>query len=121
MTTVIYCKTTAKAQQTYYLRSGAKNIMLFTTSYRKSNKAYFGKGCTVNEVLKAKNHFSASIRLVAERLISAIRYAEKEYGLSVFEQTIKSKSLRLKSKNEQARRICRGNFDLNDYMLEEVA
>lgn len=117
----VYCKTTGKAQQSYYLTNGSKNIYLFVSTYRKSNKAYFGKGCTVNEVFSAKNHCSASVRMVALRIIAALKYAEKEYDMCIFDQTAKSKSIKTKIKNEQNKRICRGKFDLNDYMLEEVA
>ena len=121
MATTIYCKTTAKGQQSYYLTNNGKEIILFRADYRKSNKEYFGNGRTMGDVFKAKKHHSASTRKIAERIISAIKYIEKEYEMSIFEQTAKSKSVRLRNKKEQARMACRGKIDLNDYIFETIA
>lgn len=121
MMTAIFCKTTAKGKQSYYVTNGAQNIILFTAAFRKSNKEYFGSGCTVSDVFKARRHYSTSVRHVAERIISAIKYIEREYELSIFDQTAKSKSTKLKNKKEQAKRACRGKIDLNNYLYEEIA
>lgn len=101
MKTMVSCKKTKKGCQTYYLGIGTQEIMLFTSALRKSNADYFGNGCSVDDLFKAKRHHSSATRKIAERLISAIKYAEKEYGICVLEQTAKRQQDYTNAKKQQ--------------------
>ena len=91
MTNKIYCKTTEKGVQSYYLTDGKETHFLCNSSYRKSNKDFFAIGRRIDEVLDARRHYSSSVRKMSERLIKVVKYLEGEYDLCVFNQTAKRK------------------------------
>jgi hypothetical protein len=87
----IYCKTISKGKQAFYIKVESKDYLLFIRNYRVSNRDFFAKGLPVNVALKAKNHHSTSIRLIAEELIDAIHYIEMEYGFAILEKSVNKK------------------------------
>ena len=93
----IYCKTTDKGIQTYYLTDGKRDYDLFRTSFHRSNKEFFGKGRYVQEVLDARRHRSETVRRTSVRLVSAVKYIESEYGICVFQQTAKKQQRKIRS------------------------
>lgn len=96
MTMKIYCKAN-KAKQTYFLTDGKRDYQLFTTSYRKSNKAFFANGRYIQEVLDARRHKSETVRRISVRLISTVKYIESEYGICVLQQTAKKRQGKIRS------------------------
>lgn len=102
MAAKIYCKTTGKGVQSYYLFDGKQDYYLFNSEFRRSNKEFFSQGRFIQEVLDAKRHNSTSVRKTSNRLIGAVKYIESEYGICVFQQTAKKQQKRKSPKLFQA-------------------
>lgn len=92
MKTTIYCKTTDKGLQSFYLKRGAQEYFLFTSNFRRSNKNFFGGGVYIDDALAAKNNTSTSVSKIAEKLFGAIRYIESEYEIAVLDKTVNKNS-----------------------------
>ena len=90
----IYCRTTAKGEQTYFLSDGKIDYYLFKSDFRRSNREFFSQGRFIREVLDARRHSSASVRRTSIRLIGAIKYIESEYGICILQQTAKRQQKR---------------------------
>lgn len=121
MATTIFCKTTGKGQQTYYLDFCGENIFLFRSAFRRSNKDYFAGGRPLCDVLSAKRNCSASVRAAADRIVSALKYVEKLHGITVFDRTANNNSKKHNRHMERARKACRGKVDLSKHIFDEVA
>ena len=91
MAAKVYCRTTGKDTQSYYLEYGNKTYYLFGTRFYRSNREFFVCGRYIQEVLDARRHESASVRRASVRLIGAIKYIENEYGICVLRQTAKKR------------------------------
>ena len=93
MSAYIYCKTTSKGKQTFYLFAEGNAHYLFTQNFRRGVKEYFEHGVSLSEALdfsRAKRN--ASIIHTMEKLPSSIRYIEREYGLKVLKKTVQKNS-----------------------------
>ena len=90
MSSFIYCKTTEKGKQTFYLSFNGKDYFLFTQKYRVSNKDYFSKRVFLDNALNHSMTKSRSVRKTMTKLIPYIRYIEQEYGIVVLRKTIKN-------------------------------
>lgn len=88
MKTKIFCRTTGPELQSFYLRHEGVEYFLFTQSFRRSVKDYYRRGVAVDQALShpraGDNH---ALRKVMEKLPAYIRYIEKEYGVTVLDQT----------------------------------
>ena len=100
MKNYIYCTTTAKGEQTFYLMAQGTKYFLFVQAYRKSNKEVFEQGISLFDLRKLKKHCSFSVRHTATKLPAYIRYVEQECGISVMEITKRKQS---KTKNRKIR------------------
>ena len=87
MKNYIYCTTTAKGEQTFYLIAQGTKYFLFVQAYRRSNKEVFEQGISLFDLRKLKKHCSYSVRHTATKLPAQIHYLEKEFGISVMEKT----------------------------------
>ena len=87
MKNYIYCTTTAKGEQSFYLMAQGIKYFLFVQAFRRSNKEVFGPGVTLLELRKLKKHCSFSVRHTAEKIPAHIRDIAQEYGISVMEMT----------------------------------
>lgn len=87
MKNYIYCITTAKGEQTFYLMAQRTKYFLFAQAYRRSNKEVFGQGVSLFDLRKLKKHCSYSVRHTIQKLPTYIHYVEREYGISVMEMT----------------------------------
>lgn len=83
----VFCKTTNKGEQSFYLVVDRAEYYLFTQKYRKSNKQYFQSGIDLDNVYNFSGVNSFSTRKTLERLQKFIPYMEKEYGLVLRNQT----------------------------------
>lgn len=92
MKNYIYCTTTAKGEQTFYLIAQGTKYFLFAQAYRRSNKEVFEQGISLYDLRKVKKHCSYSVRHTAEKIPAHIRYIEQEYGISVMEMTKRKQS-----------------------------
>ena len=120
MTATIYCRTTDKGEQTYYYAGAHGTLYLFKAAYRKSNKEFFRGGRTIYEVLGARQHHSFSVRNAAERILSTLKFIEREQNFSVFDRVSRQEAKKQSGQRERARKACRGKVDLSDYALDEV-
>ena len=111
MKNYIYCTTTAKGEQTFYLMTQGRKYFLFVQAYRRSNKKVFEQGISLFDLRKLKKHHSYSVRHTAEKIPAHIRYIEQEYGISVTEMT-KRKQFNWKNKKR---------FIVNNSFYWEVA
>lgn len=94
----IYCITTDKDEQTFYLCDGGKEYYLFRQKYRVSVKEFFGKGVDLVMALSAKASHSEAVRRTAEKLVPYIKYIESEMGIVVFNKKNARKDYRGKNK-----------------------
>lgn len=87
MKNFIYCTTTAKGEQSFYLTAQGTKYFLFAQAYRRSNKEVFEQRISLYDLRKLKKHCSYSVRHTAEKLPVYIRYIEQEYGILIMEKT----------------------------------
>lgn len=87
----IYCKTIEKGRQAYYLHTNMCEYYLFTQNFRRSNKAFFGCGILLDNALDYSLNNSPSVRKTMTKLIPAIGYIEKEFGLILLRKTYREK------------------------------
>ena len=111
MKNYIYCTTTAKGEQTFYLMAQGTKYFLFVQAYRRSNKEVFEQGISLFDLRKLKKHHSYIVRHTAEKIPAHIRYIEQEYNISVMEMT-KCKQFNWKNKKR---------FIVNNSFYWEVA
>ena len=67
MKNYIYCTTTAKGEQSFYLMAQGTKYFLFVQAYRRSNKKVFEQGISLFDIRKLKKHHSYSVRHTAEK------------------------------------------------------
>ena len=98
MQATVFCKTTAKGRQTFYVARGNKKYLLFTQDYRVSNKEFFRNGVPANELFNYSNVHSTAVKKTLDKLPSYIRFVEDEYGIAIFEKTKRAKKVQKKQK-----------------------
>ena len=96
MKTTIYCKSTSHGVHSFFLLSDAGEFFLFSQNYRKGVDSYFSKGVRLDEARDfSRSNRDCAIIKTMNKLPIYIKYIEKEYGITVLEQT--------KRKNEMQR------------------
>lgn len=95
MATTIFCRITAKGVHSFFLEACGERHFLFSQGYRHGVNAYFREGVRLDSALdfSRANGDSAIIRTM-EKLPAAIRYVEREYGLTVLRQTARKNARR---------------------------
>lgn len=98
MANTIYCATTSKGIQSFYITANGERHFLFSQNFRRGVKEYFERGVRIDEAMNFKraNGNSAIIHTM-EKLPSYIRYVEREYGMQVLRSTAR-KNQNLKRK-----------------------
>ena len=88
MANTIYCETTAKGIQSFFINANGETHFLFSQNFRRGVKDYFERGVRIDEAINFKraNGNSAIIHTM-EKLPSYIRYVEREYGMEVLRKT----------------------------------
>ena len=95
MATTIYCRTTDKDIQSFYLKANGKTHFLFSQSFRRGVKSFYNRGVSLNEAMdpsRAKGN--RAILNTMEKLPAYIRYIEREYDLQVLRKTIRKSAER---------------------------
>lgn len=85
----VYCVTTKRNTQSFYVSIGGKEYFLFSQGYRTSNKEYFENGVTLED-MGNYNH-SLAVRKTLDKLPTYLRYVEKEYGIEIYQKDKKNK------------------------------
>ena len=111
MQTKVFCRTTAKSIQTFYVTVNGETKTLFSQTFRRSNKAFFEKGVNINSLGNFKNAHSESVRKTLDKLPSYLHYIEKEYDVIIYKKTESKKYKKTKPYK-------RSMFDWRDYMWE---
>ena len=62
MRTIVFCKTTAKETQTFFIKAGGKVYFLFEQNFKKSNKDFFSKGVSIDSIGDYSNAHSYSVK-----------------------------------------------------------
>lgn len=96
MKTLIYCKTTDKREQTFYINVGGVDYYLFKQNFRKSIKEVFSKGVRIDELRKIASHPSTSVRHTVAKLPVYIQYIEKEYLVNIYDKTERKQQCKIK-------------------------
>lgn len=93
MKPVVYCRTTAKGQQTYYVKVNGENHYLFNAKYRVSNKETFRNGIRLDEINDFSTTHSKSVRKTKDKLPAYLSFIEKEYGVVIYDKKARKKDL----------------------------
>ena len=88
MANTIYCKTTEKGVQSFFINANGETHFLFSQNFRRGVKDYFERGVRIDEAINFKraNGNSAIIHTM-EKLPAYIKYVEREYGMEVLKRT----------------------------------
>ena len=98
MKTNVYCLTTDKGIHSFYLEAYGKTHYLFSQSYRRGVREYFGQGVHLDYALDvSRAGYDSAIIRTMRKLPSYIKYIEKEYGIEVLRQTARKNAYRNKS------------------------
>lgn len=90
MTPIIYCKPIQKGIHSFYLATNSNEYFLFNQNYRKGVQYYFGKGVTLNHAINfSKSNGDTAIIKTMSKLPIYIKYIEKEYEITILNQTKK--------------------------------
>ena len=90
MKTNVYCLTTDKGVQSFYLEAFGETHYLFSQNYRRGVKAYFGHGVHIDDAMDfSRAHRDSAILSTMRKLSSHIKYIEKEYGIEVLRKTVR--------------------------------
>lgn len=92
----IFCKTTSKGVQSFYLSVNNKDYFLFSQAYRVTVREHFRCGLSINECLDYAQTKSCAVRRTLDKLKVYIPYIEKEYGVAVFNKTKKKRDKRIR-------------------------
>ena len=103
MRTIVFCKTTAKETQTFFIKAGGKVYFLFEQNFKKSNKDFFSKGVSIDSIGDYSNAHSYSVKKTLDKLPQYIRYIEKEYNISIYKRTKNKTNKQYKRKSEISR------------------
>lgn len=109
MQTKIFCKINRSGQLDFYIAVDDERYFLFEQSYRKTVMAYFGNGVSFNQSMRFAGSTSYAVRNVMEKLPLYVKYVEKEYGVSVFEQTKRKRDEKFYRNRRNIKQNCYGS------------
>lgn len=87
--TTIFCKTTNKGEQSFYIDSDRSLYYLFSQKFCRSNKDYFERGVRLDKIYDFSHVHSAAIIATMEKLQKYVLQIEKQEGLVIRRQTEK--------------------------------
>ena len=98
MKTIILCKIEVSGYHSLYLVTENKEYYLFRQAYRKGVAEYYRSGVYLDDAIDfSKARGNTSIKNTMSKLISHIRYAEKEFGIAVLDRTRRRSEFRQKN------------------------
>ena len=90
MKTMIYCRSTNKGVHTFYLNADGIEYYLFHQNYRKGVSDYYRNGVLLDYAINfGRSKKDDALMRTMQKLPMYLKYAEKEYGIQVLNQTIK--------------------------------
>lgn len=79
----VYCKTTNKGVHSFFIKTDSGEKYLFNQAYRRGVNKCFSNGVAINQLFDSKNLHDKAVRKTKDKLISSIRYIQKEYGIKM--------------------------------------
>lgn len=100
MKTMIYCRPTAQGIHSFYILTEGSEFFLFSQNYRKGVHSYFSKGVLLDEAYDySKTNRDSAIVKTMNKLPAHIKHIEREYGITILNQTKKrNQTLRYKER-----------------------
>ncbi len=98
MTSMIKAKTYTNGLS-LYLTHENNDYYLFSQRYHKGVRKAFENGVFLDDALSYANHHDYCVRKTVTKLMSHIKYIEKEYKVDVLNETIKKKQIDKRYKN----------------------
>lgn len=90
MKTIIYCRPTPQGIHNFYILIEGKEFFLFNQNYRKGVHNYFSKGILLDEAYDySKTKRNNAIIKTINKFPIYIKYIEREYGITILNQTKK--------------------------------
>ena len=90
MNATIFCRATDKGIHTFYLNANGNEYYLFHQNYRKGVSEYYRNGVSINEAINfGRSKRDDALMRTMQKIPMYLKYAEKEYGIQVLNQTIK--------------------------------
>ncbi len=83
----IFCRTTAKDEQSFFLKTDGKVYFIFSQGFRRSVKEHFFNGLPIDSCFDYSLSSSHAVRRTLDKLKTYIPYVEKEYGLAILDKT----------------------------------
>ena len=88
MANTIYCETTAKGVQSFFINANGETHFLFSQNFRRGVKDYFERGVRIDEAINFNRaNGNSAISHTLEKRPAYIRYVEREYGMEVLRRT----------------------------------
>ena len=109
MNKTIYCRTTAKGIQSFYVKIGTERYYLFSQRYYVGVRNFFTNGRRFNELSNACKNGNTAVRRTAEKMSTYLKYVEKEYNVVIYDKRDRRKSRRGNKLN--TRRVPLNLFD----------
>ena len=76
MQATVFCKTTAKATQSFFGKVGGREYFLFEQDFRKSNKEFFRNGVGVHAINNYSSVHSTAVKKTLDKLPSYIFFSQ---------------------------------------------
>ena len=90
MKATVFCRSTDKGVHTFYLNADGIEYYLFHQTYRKGVSEYYRNGVSINDAIDfGRSKKDYALMHTMQKLPMFLKYAEKEYGIQVLNQTIK--------------------------------
>ena len=100
MKSMILSRVDVSGYHTLYLVADNKEYYLFRQAYRRGVADYYRNGATIDDAIKySKAKFDTSVLHTMSKLISHIRYVEKEFDIVVLDRTREMAKRRTKEKS----------------------
>lgn len=83
----VFCMTTSKGIQSFYVNVNNRDYFLFTQSYRVSVKEHFRAGISIDECMNYATTQSTAVRRTLDKLKVYIPHAERKYDIAIYNKT----------------------------------
>ncbi len=94
---IVFCKTTKRGEQSFYIADDHRQYFLFAQEFRRSNKEYFGRGVILDNIYDFSHTRSTSTIRTLEKIQKYIPYIEREEGIVLRRQTRRKQARSQKS------------------------
>ncbi len=100
MKSMVLSRVDVSGYHTLYFVVDNKEYYLFRQAYRRGVADYYRNGATIDDAINySKAKFDTSVMHTMSKLISHIRYVEKEFDIVVLDRTRKMAERRTKKKS----------------------